>query len=445
VGLTGLASCGGSDSGGTIFPPKPECQGADVVPYSGDHQLVISKLAIGSKADGFDLDDDGEPDNQLAGLGSLAKGAIEDAFKDFSIIIPLEFFDFASAAADSCVKFAFYLGIIKNDDDSDTKKTAEEGGDCNDKDPAIKPGATEVAGNRKDDDCDGLADESAENVPSTDATDMDGDGKSLADGDCDDTDNAVAPGKAEVCADGKDNDCKSGADWSRDGQGELACSPYAKKPALRLDPVSFENDGAPVIEFNSAETTGAGGALKLNAGPSLFAVSIPVTDGVVLDLKISGATIDAEPSMTADGLTLKNGRLGGVLDAHTLDTIRGLDVEEIGLKKEDSLLDAMFSNPTLGVILNLDKVAVSGGMKCQVPDVDVDRDGLEAFCDTTPMDEVYRVDMCVDGSGKVYKDGENGVTHCTEVKNSRGEFLFADGISVVLTFEAVPAQLVKKN
>lgn len=89
---------------------------------------------------------------------------------------------------------------------------AVRGADCNDTDPAIHPGVSEVAGNRRDDDCDGLADEDVANVPSADGNDLDGDGASLAVGDCDDSDGSVRVGSAEIVGDLKDNDCDRRAD-----------------------------------------------------------------------------------------------------------------------------------------------------------------------------------------------------------------------------------------
>jgi hypothetical protein len=58
---------------------------------------------------------------------------------------------------------------------------------------------------RRDNDCDGIADDAL------DETDEDGDGVSVADGDCDDTDPAVFPGAAEV-QNGRDDDCDGVAD-----------------------------------------------------------------------------------------------------------------------------------------------------------------------------------------------------------------------------------------
>ena len=59
---------------------------------------MISKLAIGSVADGFDLDGDGKPDNKLSAVGSLAQSAITDSVNNYEIVIPIEYFDFPTVA-----------------------------------------------------------------------------------------------------------------------------------------------------------------------------------------------------------------------------------------------------------------------------------------------------------------------------------------------------------
>jgi hypothetical protein len=441
------AACGGDDGNGgghELFPPKPECTGDAVTPYAGTMPQVINTLAIGSPADGFDLDGDGKPDNKLSAVGSLAMSAIDDSLKNYDIIIPLEYFDLPTVAADTCVKFALYYGDFDKDADGDDKRPGIDGGDCDDTSATNAPGMPEIAGDGIDNDCDGLADEDGQNVPSNDTADADHDGQTIADGDCNDHNATIKKGAVEICGDGLDNDCDGVADRSHDAQGNAtACSPFdtANPVDIKLDPLSFDGS-TPLITFKDGTIDSA---MKLVAGPSLFSVNIPVTDGITLDLRISGATI--EGTIGANG-AITHGRLGGVIDAKTADTIRGLNVEQIGLTPESSLLDAVFAN-LLGPLLALPKAKadiVKMYPNCRTPDIDVDGDGLEAFCDSTPNDDNKAVDVCIDGDGTVVKDvvdGSGNVTmHCTEALKD-GKPRFVDGISVELNFTTTPVHALK--
>lgn len=444
-----LGGCG-SDPKEPLWPLDGQavCEGDEVVALSGTSPMVISELEIGDVEDGFDLDRDGDPDNKLAAVGSLARSAIDDSFETFDIVIPFEFFDFDEGGADECVKFAIYLGAYRMDDDTDGDETADDNGDCNDNDMAINKDAAEVAGNFKDDNCDGLADETRVDdgnggitvVPSTDVMDRDEDGVTIADGDCDDNNAMVAAGMAEICGDGLDNDCDGNADFGLDAMQKPMCSPYDDTPdVIGLDPLGFDSTGKPLIAFTSGTVTMEGGVRKLRAGPGVFSVKIPVTDDLNLDLRISGAIIEGDLVMGTAGWGIQNGRLGGVIDANTADKITGLEVSEIGLNPEDTLLDAVFAN-ILGPILALPSLPDNSEWAgCRTPDIDVDQDGLEAFCDSDPLDEVSVVDVCIDGDGKVYRD-EGGV-NCTEAVDDNGRLRFNDGISVEINFNAVPTLL----
>jgi hypothetical protein len=99
------------------------------------------------------------------------------------------------------------------------------GGDCDDEDDAINPGAAERC-NGDDDDCDGTADDPPVEGPTPFLADHDSDGfgdETATDGrcaaaegfvelggDCDDADPTSHPGAEEVCNDGADNDCDGG-------------------------------------------------------------------------------------------------------------------------------------------------------------------------------------------------------------------------------------------
>src|SRR5688572_15252585 len=78
----------GSDPLPPLFEPKPACEGEAIVPFGGDAQNVISALTIGTLEEGFDLDGDGEPDNKLAAVGGIARDPIEEAIRDYEVMIP---------------------------------------------------------------------------------------------------------------------------------------------------------------------------------------------------------------------------------------------------------------------------------------------------------------------------------------------------------------------
>ena len=87
-------------------------------------------------------------------------------------------------------------------------------GDCDDNDPNNYPGNVEVC-DGYDNNCDGIVDE---------GFDQDGDGYTTCQGDCDDNDPNNYPGNVEVC-DGYDNNCDGIVDegFDQDGDGYTTC------------------------------------------------------------------------------------------------------------------------------------------------------------------------------------------------------------------------------
>jgi hypothetical protein len=470
-----VAACGGDDAAdgetaddmttddgtdtGDLFPDKPECDGDQIVAFAGAQPQIMSSLALAQRNEGYDLDGprdlDGDMmvDNKLGGLADVANGPLEDALNEYDLLIAMEMFDYDGGDADTCVKFALYLGSYKQDLDGDGADTTLQGGDCDDTDAAVKPGAAEVAGNFKDDNCNGLADETSPTVPSTDPMDRDGDLVSVMDGDCDDTDMTVHEGAVEICGDGLDNDCDGQGDRTG-GATATACSPFsaAAPVTMPIDPLSFDGAGKPLISFDDGTISTETGVRTLHAGPSLFAVTLPITDGVALDLRISGATIDAKITETGGRLSVTEGILGGVLDAKTADTIRGLDIPIAGITPENSLLDGAFAG-ALGDLIALPESrrmeVTSKYPNCRTPDVDVDGDGYEAFCETNPAADPRVVDACIDGDGTEVldlKDGAGVVTmHCALAKDDAGKDRFVDGISVALKFATTPLQAIEQQ
>ncbi|MEZ4464401.1 MAG: putative metal-binding motif-containing protein [bacterium] len=127
--------------------------------------------------------------------------------------------------------------------------------DCDDANPAIHPGATDICGDGIDQDCDGAD----LRCP---AADRDGDGFTAeADGgdDCDDGDPSVHPGAVDRCGDGTDSDCDGtdpvcAADRDRDGHEDAAAggddcddldsSRYPGAPEVPGDGIDQDCDGA---------------------------------------------------------------------------------------------------------------------------------------------------------------------------------------------------------
>ncbi|MCO4747933.1 MAG: putative metal-binding motif-containing protein, partial [Proteobacteria bacterium] len=106
------------------------------------------------------------------------------------------------------------------------------GGDCDDGNPTVNPGGTEVC-DGADNDCNGFVDDNASN-PNTYYVDGDGDGFgdvavtacvqadgwSGFDGDCNDGDASIFPGAFEICGDANQQDCDlSGPAFDCDGDG----------------------------------------------------------------------------------------------------------------------------------------------------------------------------------------------------------------------------------
>ncbi len=102
--------------------------------------------------------------------------------------------------------------------------------DCDDGNPLVNPGMQEVC-NGIDDDCTFIIDD----------IDQDGDGFSVCNDDCDDTDININPLAGRDCKNGKDNDCSGIIDKDEDGDGDgfkgcADCDDYDKT----VYPGSFE-------------------------------------------------------------------------------------------------------------------------------------------------------------------------------------------------------------
>ncbi len=395
----------------------------------GDRQLVISSLVLAPQGEGLDLDGDGLVDNKLALLGAIVNESLNQSFKhDHDIVLPFELYGYTGGDA-ACVKLQLYKAAFTKDRDGDGVSTTWANGDCLDTVAAVHPGATEDLANRLDDDCDGYADNPVKSSKPSDTQDLDGDGYTLAMGDCDDRADAANlalaksrhPGAVEICDDGIDQDCDGIAD---DGP---ACDPNgAQKPPLALDPAI-----AP-LPIRAGEVKGG----VLYAGPGTFAAMIPIQN-VPVNLALIGVRFQLPLSDGANGTSVTGGRLGGVLGCGVLAAATGIDADRV-ISPKQTLLDAVFVGQ-VGTLLGLDRDG-----NYTLPDMDVDGDGLETFYqESSSPDGIPRVDTCRDGNGEVVRNDFDGKgTPCYLALDAAGKPRFVDGISVALDINAVPAKIV---
>ncbi len=224
---------------------------------------------------------------------------------------------------------------------------AVEAGDCDDTDGAVNPGASEVC-DGVDNDCDSLIDDDDDDLDAASVTpsypDEDGDGfgdsarevlacsppsDHLLDGsDCDDTDEWVYPGAAELC-DGKKTDCDD-AGWLNDAG---LASFYGETDETWTDLTDTLAAGSSTSPVSWSTTDGGALALceatwhvDLTLDHGVHLVGIDGAEAVILDGGNSHPLVtltDAAASAVLTGLTLTRG-----LATHTI-TI-GDDVREAG-------------------------------------------------------------------------------------------------------------------
>jgi hypothetical protein len=136
------------------------------------------------------------------------------------------------------------LGESTDDQDGDGWTIAE--GDCNDNRAEVNPDMIEVS-NGYDDDCNGEADDDLDPF----AVDWDGDGWTITDGDCNDIDAAVNPDMVET-EDGRDENCDGVADEGTDNADNAEDSDADGYSIAEGDC----DDGDPAVNPGAAEDDG---------------------------------------------------------------------------------------------------------------------------------------------------------------------------------------------
>ncbi len=211
VAITGTDECGNSNSCDATVTVEAyltivsctvtgeSCAGA------GDGSIVIVATALGGQV-GYSID--GGANFQFNGnFTNLTPGSYNIVVKVFGIAEICEKTDTKTVGAGGSTQVWYKDSDGDGYSDGNTLTSCTQpagyiaspltGNDCNDSDPAINPGATEIC-DGLDNDCDGI-------VPA-DEQDNDGDGYMVCEDDCDDSDPAVNPGATEIC-NGIDDDC----------------------------------------------------------------------------------------------------------------------------------------------------------------------------------------------------------------------------------------------
>ncbi len=191
------------DEDGDLYGTGPECLGADCV----DTDSSIHPGAVEIPDDGIDQD--------CSGTDTVTCFVDEDGD------------GYGSA-----------ITVLAPDGDCTDAGESTVDTDCDDTDPSIHPGATEIPDDGIDQDCDGdprpcFEDRDGDGYGSTVTVvssddDCDDPGESRVDTDCDDGDGSMHPGATEVADDGIDQDCSGSdtvtcfADGDIDGFGSIS-------------------------------------------------------------------------------------------------------------------------------------------------------------------------------------------------------------------------------
>jgi len=209
------------------------------------------------------------------------------------------------------------------------------------------------------------------------------------------------------------------------------------------DPVRIEAPaGGGSVSRLRAMRSGPAGELALD-GPGYLEVTFPFLlpvffpggdpferiEGFAFPISVTQVSGALTPS--GDGFAMLH--VTGVLQPFRLGQLEAPVSDALGTGSGDSELDAVFANVLGRSVLFLQPA----GSGCLFAEVDVDGDGLEAFCDSR-ADAVFRVDTCIDGNGVALRDGDNGVADCSQALR-HGRPRFVDGITAQVVISARPA------
>ena len=327
---------------------------------------------------------------------------------------------------------------LTSDNDSDGQ--AEWLGDCDDTDPEVGgTAALEIEGDGKDNNCDGITDDGVSE------DDLDGDGVSIADGDCNDNDALISPDLAEVVGNFRDDNCDGWADWDAD----------QPQPNLSMEDNTITAGGTALWL--------AGSTADLSTGTNTLSAG---GNGIYLSTWTYSVTPGYEPGEVLLGEDTTFGEIGGtgiqLVGAGTRATLTGTTlggagthgismsgagiVTLVGATIEDSALDGV--QASAGTLITSDGTQIngSGGDGVQIDGVasavlagltitDSTGAGLVVSGGTADLDTVTIASS--GASGIAMTGGEVSTTVGTAVVDSVGAGVAATGGTLDLTGAAI--------
>ena len=245
--VDGTPDCVDDDADGDGDPVATDCDDMDPARYAGATELcdLIDSDCDLDLVDGFDNTDlDDLPDcEDTDDDGDGYPDGVDCAPLD-PLIYPLAAEDCDAVDSDCDGSLADEFDDFDGDDDPDCTDLDDDNDgdpdttDCDDNAPTVFNGASEVADNFVDEDCNGadtvtcFVDDDLDGVGTPDAPTLEADGlcgdeagESKFSTDCDDTDDTIFPGAEEMC-DFIDDDCDGDilGDWEDvDGDGAPDC------------------------------------------------------------------------------------------------------------------------------------------------------------------------------------------------------------------------------
>ncbi|MBU0943748.1 MAG: S8 family serine peptidase [Proteobacteria bacterium] len=199
IGLDLVAPGGGDEDSGILQETFSQVSGWGYYGYKGTSMATPHVVSVAALL--YAQDDTVTPD--------MVRTALTGSAKDLG---PVGYDRTYGSGLVQAYAALNYSGSCDTDSDGDGWSLCDN--DCNDNDAGINPGSSETCADAIDNDCDGVIDEDCLAV--CEEKDLDGDGWSQCEGDCDNHNVLIYPGHPDNSrgrwADGLDNDCDGKVD-----------------------------------------------------------------------------------------------------------------------------------------------------------------------------------------------------------------------------------------